>query len=182
MVKIIGSIVIAFLLLATLTFAKDFTLEAIQYQLEQDYPAIEHIEQEALNHMQAGNSAAQMLIFDVREPGEFAVSHIKGAIRLDPSSYRTPFMKKWGKTLKGKTIIFYCSVGVRSTKMANYLKEDLKSSGVKKIYNLKQGLFAWANGARPMINKNGNTPFIHPYDDHWGSLLKSKYLWQKFPQ
>ena len=159
--------------------AKDFTLKAIDDDLTQNYTTIKHLPAANLAAALQAGKAADYLIFDVREPGEFNVSHIKGAAFLSPATWSSGFFKKYGSQIEGKKIIFYCSVGVRSSKMAAYLKDELMANGAVEVYNLKEGLFGWANEARPMVNKQGPTPYIHPYNDHWGQLIKSKDLWRQ---
>lgn len=158
----------------------DFTLSAIHQKITKDFSAVDHINQQRLQKMLSENDT-NLVLFDVREPAEFAVSHLNGAIRLSPATWRNTFLKNHSKDLKGKTIIFYCSVGVRSSKMAEYLREDLKLIGVNKIYNLQEGIFGWANHGAPMVNQKGATNKVHPYDTHWGQLVTSKELRQLKP-
>ncbi len=158
--------------------AKEFTLKSIHQGLEQNYPTITHMsDKQLLSALEVANEN-NLLIFDVREQAEYDVSHIKGAHQLNPNAWASSVLKKYQGKFTGKHIIFYCSVGVRSSKMARYLKVDLLKQGAKSVSNLKQGLFAWANNARPMVNTKGATPFIHPYNDHWGQLITSKDKWR----
>lgn len=160
--------------------AAEFNLPAIHQQIEKDYGDVRHINRTQLDMLRQ-ETPEDLILFDVREPDEFAVSHIKGAHRLSPGSWKTSVLEDWGQKVDGKTVIFYCSVGVRSSKMAAYLADALKQSGAKDIYNLKEGVFGWANQSKPLINNQGATPYVHPYNDHWGKLLKSKQLWRKTP-
>lgn len=167
----------------TATAAPDeFTLSAIHQKITKDYKSVVHIDQQLLQKMLTNKATRKdFVLFDVREPAEFAVSHLEGAVRISPSTWRNTFLKNHGKELKGKTIIFYCSVGVRSSKMAEYLREDLASIGARQVYNLKEGIFGWANHGAPMVNQKGITNKVHPYDNHWGQLVTSKELRQLKP-
>jgi len=158
--------------------AKEFTLKSIHQGLEKNYPSLTHTsDKQLLLALKAGNEN-NLLIFDVREQAEYDVSHIKSAHQLNPNAWASAVLKKYQGQFAGKHIVFYCSVGVRSSKMARYLKADLLKQGAKSVSNLKQGLFAWANNAYPMVNATGATPFIHPYNDHWGQLITSKDKWR----
>lgn len=161
--------------------AAEFTLKAISEDLVRDYPAITHIRSETL---QAGllKSPETYLIFDVREQDEFRVSHLRGAQHLSPGTWTSGFFKQYGhKPFKGRKIIFYCSVGVRSSKMANALREELLKRGAAGVYNLKAGLFGWANRDFAMVDKSGSTSYIHPFDQHWGQLIQSRQRWRYKP-
>ncbi len=166
------------LLLPHAVRADSFSLDAISKKLQSKYHAIQHMPGEQLLTALSQDKQQDLLLFDVREKAEYAVSHIKGAHQLNPNSWRRTVMQRYGQAVKDKTVIFYCSVGVRSSKMASALKADLLKAGAKGVYNLDQGLFGWANQNRPMVNTQGPTPYIHPYDAHWGQLLTSKQHWR----
>ena len=158
--------------------ADEFSLDSISHKLQSKYRSIQHMPGEQLLTVLTQNKQPDFLLFDVREKAEYAVSHIEGAHQLDPSSWRRTVMQRYSQTVKDKTVIFYCSVGVRSSKMASALKADLLKAGAKGVYNLDKGLFGWANQNHPMVNAQGATPYIHPYDAHWGQLLTSKERWR----
>ena len=157
--------------------ADNFTLEAISTNLHSKYQTLNHLPGKDLAAIPAPKKQENYLIFDVREPEEYAVSHIAGAEQVNPDSWRQTVLKKYANQVKDKTVIFYCSVGVRSSKMASALQQDLMKAGAKAVYNLDKGLFGWANNQHPMVNAQGPTLYVHPYNAHWGQLLKSKDLW-----
>ncbi len=171
-------VALAIMILPSSLQAADFTLNAVHKDIEVDYPSVPHMPAETLLQAIQKNKAQDFLIFDVREKREFEVSHLKGAHHLSPSTWASQFMKKYGQRIKGKRVVFYCSVGVRSSKMARYLQQDLHKAGATSVDNLTKGLFGWSNNKYPMVNKKGPTPFIHPYDSHWGKLLQSKENWR----
>ena len=159
--------------------AAAFTLDSVQQDILTDNPTIPQMDRRQL--LKLRQDEEPLLLFDVREKDEFAVSHLENAIRLDPATWKSQFAANWAKKLRGKTVVFYCSVGVRSTKMAAYLAPYLKQQGASAVYNLQEGIFGWANAGKPMVNKKGPTSFVHPFDDHWGQLLNSRDLWRKTP-
>ncbi|MEM7429740.1 MAG: rhodanese-like domain-containing protein, partial [Pseudomonadota bacterium] len=92
--------------------ASAFSLEQVEQDVREDYPEIRHVTPEFLEGQQSAESA---LIFDVREEDEYAVSHLPGAIRITPGMNARSFLKRFGTQASGKRVIFYCSVGVRSS-------------------------------------------------------------------
>lgn len=175
----LSAILIQLLLFPVQLNAAAFTLDSVQQDIVAANPAIPQLERRQLQQLFQNDE--QVMLFDVREQDEFAVSHLKNAIRLDPGTWKSRFAARWANRLRGKTVVFYCSVGVRSTKMAAYLAPYLKQQGAAAVYNLQQGIFGWANAGKPMINDKGPTSFVHPFDDHWGQLLNSRDLWRKSP-
>ena len=151
-----------------------FTLETIQKNIEKKYSGVAHMSTAAL----AKNMSEKkdMIVFDVREKDEFAVSRIPGAVRVDPNIWQSSFMKKFGDKIAGKTVIFYCSVGVRSTKLARYVQAAMRKKGARAIYNLKGGIFAWHNENKSLANARGQTSFVHPYNKYWGQLVDKQSL------
>ncbi len=101
-------------------------------------------------------------IIDARSSAEFDVSHLPGAIRIDPDSKDFSLELLDAK----KPLLIYCSVGLRSEKIGERI---LKQSKLKEIYNLKGGIFQWVNDKKPIVNLNGkSTTRIHTYNKAWG--------------
>lgn len=146
-----------------------FSLAKVREQVRQDYSQVKHLVPEALTRKLADEK--NILLLDVREGDEFAVSHIAGAKRVDPGIWRWTFMNKFEKAAAGKTVVFYCSVGVRSSKLAARVQSALLEAGAKAVYNLDGGIFAWHNEQRPLIDIGAPTQFVHPYDSNWGRLV-----------
>lgn len=157
--------------------AKDFTLQSVHQDIRQKFSTVTHLGPEALNTGLKAN-ADEWLLFDVREHEEFNVSHIKGAALLPPGTSVKTFIKNHGAGLNGKRVVFYCSVGMRSSQMAERLQKAAFENGVASVHNLKQGLFGWSNRNYTMVNRGGKTPYIHPYSKHWGQLLVSRENWR----
>ncbi len=111
----------------------------------------------------------EFVIFDVREKEEFQVSHVSGAIWVDPDMTAVEFLRKFGHVAKDKKAIFYCSVGERSSRMAQRVSSVAPDLSV---YNLEKGIFGLHNAELPLTSAQGRTDFIHPYDDKWGELVE----------
>lgn len=113
-----------------------------------------------------------LLLFDTRAPEEYAISRLRDAIRVDPDMDAETFFKAYNDTLKGKDLVFYCSVGYRSSIFAERLQKTAAPTDYS-IANLRGGLFRWYNEDRPLF-RDVQVDTIHPYDEHWGRFLKKK--------
>ncbi len=133
-------------------------------------------------HIAPGDLAGMMrdgtaVVFDVRTVDEYAISHIDGAALVDPAMSRAAFLSQHGPALKGKTAVFYCAVGVRSSKLAERVGDDgLKAAGAVGSANLAGGIFAWHGDEKPLVDAKGATDLVHGYDSSWGKLIKRQEL------
>lgn len=111
-----------------------------------------------------------VLIIDVGQPVEFAVSHVPGAINLPEGSPR--LAETIHEHAQADAIVLYCSVGWRSTRVAAGLGPQVADAPV---FSLAGSIFAWANEGRPLAGPDGRSArMVHPYDGEWGSLLDPK--------
>ncbi len=150
-----------------MAFAKK-DLASIHADVVRKYAGVEHIStSELVSVMESG-----AILFDVREEAEFAVSHIDGAIQISPKMRKKEFLAEYGTLLDGKTVVFYCSVGHRSSKMAKRVLSDLKPLGAVAVYNLEGGVFKWHNEERPLVQDNMPTDYVHPYNKSWGVYVE----------
>ena len=86
-------------------------------------------------------SMKDVVILDVRTPGELANGYIEGAINIDFKA--SDFQTKIGTMDKDATYFVYCAGGGRSRDAANLMKE----LNFKVVYDLKGGFSQWsANG------------------------------------
>ena len=106
-----------------------------------------------------------LLLFDVREPEEYAVSHLQGA---RPAPSKDEALKALQGAPSDQRIVLYCSVGYRSSELAQFLMKK----GYTEVYNLEGSIFTWANEGRPVYRGKERVKVVHPYDRIWGSLLK----------
>jgi rhodanese-related sulfurtransferase len=111
---------------------------------------------------------AQMRLFDVREPEEFALSRLPGAIRLDPGLPAAAFRAAHGAQVAGARVVFYCAVGWRSGKMLERVQATIASAAPAALYNLRGGLFRWRAEGLPLEG----AAEVHHYDAAWGQLLR----------
>lgn len=134
------------------------------------YKKVKHINIETFIQMQI-ETPQSILVFDVRRLEEFSVSHIDGAIHLNPKIRRADFLRIYRDEIRGKNIVLYCSAGYRSSRLAGKLQDELLQNGASGVYNLRGGLFAWHNQNLGLVNSAGTTDFIHPYNKEWQSLV-----------
>ena len=94
------------------------------------------------------------ILVDVRTIEEYESGHIQDAINFD--FYSESFLKEILSLDKSLSIILYCRTQNRSTKTANYLKEN----GYKEITVLEGGITSWV--------KNGND-LVYNFSDETNS-------------
>lgn len=171
--KLVGMMaVISFITLSDSAFAKDnAALNAKHQKIIKDFPAVQHISNETLRNL----SKDELILFDIREADEFEVSHMEGAVLVPPSSHLDTFLTKYSERVKGKTVVFYCSVGQRSSIIAEKVQDELINMGAGSVYNLEGGLFKWHNDGLPLMTpRHEITEYIHPYNYFWGRMVNDK--------
>jgi len=144
-------------------------LVAIDADLQKSFPNIGHMKTSDLEH--AIGEDSNIVLVDVRTDIEYAVGRIPGAIRIDPGASSKTVAELLSGRIEGKEVVFYCSVGVRSSRLANKAATGLKDLGAENVHNLSGGVFAWHNERRALENEEGSTALVHPYDRNWGKLL-----------
>ena len=123
-----------------------------------------------------------IVLFDVREESEYAVSHLTNAIRVDPDIGVEDFRSTFASDLVNKTVVFYCSVGRRSSELAEKVGEDLMSTGSKQVLNLEHGIFGWHNESRRLMSGEQPTDYVHPYSWRWDDLIARRSLIRYKPE
>lgn len=145
------------------------SLTEVHQNISSLFTDVEHIN--AQEFMSLAND--ELVIFDIREKAEYAVSHLDNAILVSPDMSAAEFIEKFGGFLENKQGVFYCSVGHRSSEFVeriNQYQEDLN------LVNLEGGLFNWVNEQRSISGKG-----IHPYNDEWGKFVKDKDMLRYTP-
>ncbi len=112
-----------------------------------------------------------LVIIDTRAKAEYNVSHIKDARLFEPD--RDSLSLLTAAIARNAEIVTYCSVGYRSSLIAEKLMEE----GYLNVSSLEGGIFEWANQGLPIfkLSTKGETPaiYVHPFDRKWGELLNS---------
>lgn len=175
----IGSLALAAVIIgAGVMLMATSDLSKIHKDIAADYENVDHIKPEAFTKLPPDN----VVIFDVREPEEFAVSHLPGAIQVDPGLSEAKFQELYGAMLENKVAVFYCSVGRRSSHLAERVSGTVEAQTSQAPVNLAGGLFQWSNEDRALMAPDGSsTNAIHPYNAYWGRLIKDRSAVQYTP-
>ena len=114
---------------------------------------------------EAVSDSAHLVFLDAREPEEFSVSHIAGAIPVGYDHFTIAALPDLPKNAR---ILVYCSVGYRSEKVT----EQLYAAGYTNVSNLYGGIFEWINQGYPVVDGQGPTKRVHAYSPAWGVWLR----------
>lgn len=104
------------------------------------------------------------ILLDTREPKEYQVSHLKQAINVGYDDFNADSV---GFLDKKDTIVVYCSVGYRSSIIA----EKMKKIGYDHVMNLRGGIFEWVNRKKPVYQGDLRVNKIHTYNKNWGKFV-----------
>ena len=140
------------------------SLDSLAPVISARFPGVQWIDAPTLQSWIDDESEMETVLLDARAPEELAVSHLDGAIRIDPDA---PDFDSLGISTEARVVV-YCSVGYRSAAVA----EALTAAGVKRVYNLRGGIFGWANDGRPIVRDGAPADAVHPYDALWGRFLR----------
>ena len=135
--------------------------------LGRQFDDVETIDVPALAQWLADPSRTPPVLVDVRTSAEQAVSTLAGALCVAPEDAPADVLRRTGTALP---IIVYCSVGVRSARLAR----ALSAAGAKQVFNLRGGLFDWANRGLPLSGPSGPAQRVHGYDADWEVLLDAR--------
>lgn len=108
------------------------------------------------------------LLVDARPSEQFVVSHIDGAVNIDPAA---PDLAPLRSVSRDTPVIVYDGPGVIGAAMVVALQE----AEFTRVSNLDGGLFHWANEGYPVVTGTGPVEKVHPINAWWGRLLKGRY-------
>ncbi len=108
-----------------------------------------------------------VVLLDVRQPQEYRVSHLAGAVRVDPDAEMPELPPGVGPDTP---IVAYCSVGYRSSALV----QRLMARGYRDAANLEGSIFEWANQGYPVVRGGVEVRQVHPYDERWGRWLAAE--------
>ena len=141
----------------------------IKQTVRNKFPTVKQLSTNELAAWMNDAKREQPLLLDARKAEEFAVSHLHGAINADAEPQVAAALKNYPHD---KPIVAYCSVGYRSSMLA----EKLMQQGFTKVVNLEGSIFQWANEGQPVYKGEAQVRQVHPFDPQWGKLLKPE-LW-----
>ena len=147
---------------------RPIAFDAIRRITDYKFPEGKWVEAAELVRWRADPGRAPPVVLDARTEDEYAVSHLQGAVRIDPFK---PSLRPLRGFPRDTAIVLYSSVGYRGARVADFLARQ----GYSQVYNLEGGQFRWANEGRPVFRQDRPTADVHPYSPTWGLLLESQY-------
>ena len=154
-----NSLLFLFLILSGSSFAQDSLAELLKKHNSAGIPYI--------TVQELAMPKTDVIILDARELNEYNVSHLDQAIYVGYNSFNmeSVFEKI---TDKNKTLVVYCSLGIRSEIIANQLKD----AGYIHVLNLYGGIFEWKNNNFPIYDSYGKeTENVHVFSKSWSKWL-----------
>lgn len=130
-------------------------MAGIKARVRKTYPRVRQLAIEDY-----ARDTSNRLLVDVRARSEFDVSHIPGALHIEDPAELLAFAKAHPE----QDLVLYCSVGMRSSEAADALQQK----GITRVVNLEGSIFQWANDERPLVDAQGATDKVHPYNAFWG--------------
>ena len=89
-------------------------------------------------------SDTNVVVLDIRTPGEFQAGHIKGATNINFND--KDFSKRISALDKSKTYIIHCASGGRSGRAC----EQIKTLDFKNMLHMNEGFNKWKEAGKPM--------------------------------
>ena len=157
--------ILIFFIFASILLAQNRRFERYLDELKEDF-GITQIHADSLKHINS-------ILLDTRETEEYEVSHIPNAIH---AGYYDFSIENFKNLNKDKTIIVYCSVGYRSSKIA----QKFIDAGFNDVRNLYGGIFMWINENREVVKDSVVADSIHTYNKRWGRYITNKTI-KKIP-
>jgi len=144
------------------------TLQAVEDAIARLLPELEMTTAALAARLAAGE---RIIMFDTREPDEYAHSHLPGALRVAPDASASAILAQYRTLMADATVVFYCSVGWRSGLMVQAIRRAALETPAKAILNLRGGIFRWHAEGRPLEFGPGASG-VHPFSRDWEQLLK----------
>ncbi len=142
-------------------------LAQIKQTVRERFPDVTQVSTVQLSEWLAAPEAERPILLDARSPDEFEVSHLPNA---RPAADEAQALEELRGTAQSRRIVAYCSVGWRSSALA----QKLKARGYANVSNLEGSIFQWANEGRPVYRDGQQVSQVHPFDAKWGRLLKAE--------
>ncbi|XP_067866896.1 uncharacterized protein [Heterodontus francisci] len=156
-------------------------MEPVTEWIRHRFPTVENVCSDAVEQLVKENRE-RVLLVDVRSPAEYEISHLQGAVRIDPEATNMDDVVKdlgLADCSKDKTVVCYCTAGYHGSEMAQKIRSFLtrdsgqEEPGSRKVYNLEGGLVKWANERKAIVDsQNQPTSHVHPYNAVWSQLLE----------
>jgi len=139
-------------------------LAFIKDQVRRQFPDAPQMQSEELARRLEHDE--RLVLLDVRREEEYAVSHLPGALRVDPEA--PPELPEG--VPQDLPVVAYCSVGWRSSKWV----ESLREQGIDAM-NLEGSIFQWVAEGRPLRRGDDKVDVVHPYGRAWAWLVDAEH-------
>ena len=154
-------------LAAALALACDApTMSQLKALVRASFPGVPQMSIEELDRRL--DEAPAPLVIDVREPHEYEVSHLPGAVHAQGDE----IAELVAAAEPERPVVLYCSVGYRSSAAVADLIQLHDPEILDRIWNLEGSIFEWANSGRPVYRGDVEVDRVHPYDRQWRKLLE----------
>lgn len=147
-------------------YSQNLSWSALKQVIQTRFPSVKHISTDALTAW-LDRPEVKPLLLDTRTESEYTVSHLPNAQLVAPDTQNFAFLNPLASDTP---IVTYCSVGYRSSIMA----QRLQSAGYTNVANLEGSIFQWANEGRPIYRHGQRVQQVHPYNQFWGCLLNQE--------
>ena len=134
-------------------------IDTLYSEYEKSFPNAPRITVDALLDLM---SRERVVLVDVREARERAISVIPGAISLD--AFRGD-----EDAHRSAAIVLYCTVGYRGGPVV----EKLRGQDVR-AFNLVGGILSWVHAGRTVVSDGTETRRVHVYNAKW-NLVPAGY-------
>lgn len=129
------------------------------------FPDVLHLPASSLDRWLHEPARTPPQLVDARSADEFRVSHLAGAVRIDPESTAAAAISTLDTA---RPVVVYCSAGYRGAALAR----RLQNAGRREVWNLEGGIFAWANSGYPLVQDGQPAQRVHPYLRVFSRFLK----------
>jgi rhodanese-related sulfurtransferase len=140
----------------------------LKAKIRGDFPRVNHLSVAELSTWLNDKARTAPMLIDCRAAEEHAMSHLPNARLIEPN---VDLEEAAADLDRKQPIVLYCSVGIRSSKMA----EQFQKLGYTHVSNLEGSIFEWANEGLPMFQNAKPTDVVHPFNQKWGRLLNEKH-------
>jgi len=96
-----------------------------------------------LEFVRRRDAGEDLVLLDVREPGEVAVVSLPGAVHIPMGEVPS----RCNELERGPTIVVLCRSGARSLQVARFLDQQ----GFGRVANLSGGILRWAEDVDPEL-------------------------------
>lgn len=119
-----------------------------------------------------------LLIVDVREPGEFDAMHIRGSLSVPRGILESAAEWDYEETepelvqAREREVVVVCRSGYRSVLAAH----SLQVLGFKDVVSLKTGLRGWKDYEQPLEDREGNPVDLDDADEYFTTHLREDQM------